>query len=419
MNFLKLHKINKQFVSVIIYGLSILFILTYPMTAMNNVFLALLTLLVSILFLNKVKKNVGLFIIGLFIAYVNYSIFIGEFLFFDTLTTPFVALKTPNNYGIAIKSMLIFIWTLFCFLNEIKTLTLVFKFDLSIFIISVLVLIYILIFGINRVSLENYEVAITPLYEYSKLIFIVGFIFTGDKKFLKLILSFVAILFMIQDVYYGGRITTIQIGIIVALMMFYEKINYKHILLFFIVGIFGLEIINVYRYQFDPSQINIEIFETILSKYFIFDTATFAYYSSISHIEVAHMLSSSERFFWFLQFLLSMIELNTQNIDISVFISNQYYLNYGGGLITSWFYFWLGYLGVIGISLFVVYVITLTLDRINLFSTMIILLIVSTSPRWYLYSPNHLIRGIFLMILFYGIVSVYFKHIRKKDEKNQ
>ena len=400
--------------SVLIYMISILFILTYPMTLNNNIFLSLITLIVSILFMVKVKKNIGLFIIGLLIAYVNYSIFIGEFLFFETLTTPFTSLKTIDNYGLAIKSVLIFIWTLFYFIKDIQPLHITYRYENLIFIVSVLFLVYILIFGIIRTPQESYQVAITPLYEYSKLVLIAGFVFSGNKKGLKIILSLLALLLSLQDIYYGGRITTIQIGLIVLFMMFHHQINYKNILLLFIVGLIGLEAVNIYRYNYDISQIDLSILSQIINKYLMFDTATFAFYSSITHIEVSSLLSLGERLSWFVEFMLSMVELNTKNIDISLYISNNYYLNYGGGLITSWFYFWLGYLGIIFISLLTAFLIRYALKNTSLFHTLIFFVIVVTVPRWYLYSPNHLIRGLLLMAIFYACVRLYFKWIKKK-----
>ena len=370
-------------VSVLIYMISIYVILMYPMTSNNNLFLSLLSLIVSILFMIKVKKNIGLFVIGLFITYVNYSIFIGEFLFFETLTTPFTSLKTIENYGLAIKSVFIFIWTLFYIMKDIQPLHITYRYDILIFIVSVLLLIYILVFGIIRTRLELYQVAITPLYEYSKLVLIVGFVFSGNKKGLKIILSLLALLLMLQDVYYGGRITTIQIGLIVLLMMFQNHINYKHILFLFVFGIIGLEAINIYRYNYDVTQINLSMLSQIIKKYLMFDTATFAFYSSISHIEVSSLLSLGERLSWFIEFMLSMVELNTRNIDISIYISNNYYFNYGGGLITSWFYFWLGYPGIIFISLLTVFLIRYAIKSTSLLHTLFFFVIIVTVPRWY------------------------------------
>jgi hypothetical protein len=88
------------------------------------------------------------------------------------------------------------------------------------------------------------------------------------------------------------------------------------------------------------------------------------------------------------------------NPEISVVskLAQKYHWNVGGGVSFTWFYFWLGYPGVIAISsLMMVYIRRFSSSNNDL-SKLILLSIIITTPRWYLYSPLAFFRGPFIFM---------------------
>jgi len=89
-------------------GIIFLFLLNlFPITDFVNILSAYFLLIISIMLLYKTRKNFGLFLMFLFIFYINYSISIGEFIV-SSLTVPMTQVKTTLIYGMTLRQLLIF-----------------------------------------------------------------------------------------------------------------------------------------------------------------------------------------------------------------------------------------------------------------------------------------------------------------------
>ena len=86
-------KLRKHF-SLLLYAIFILYMLISPLNPSFNIINAFLSFFLSILFILKFKSDKLLFIMGIFISYCIYSIFVGEFLFPELLTVPMNQVKT-------------------------------------------------------------------------------------------------------------------------------------------------------------------------------------------------------------------------------------------------------------------------------------------------------------------------------------
>ena len=87
-------------------------------------------------------------------------------------------------------------------------------------------------------------------------------------------------------------------------------------------------------------------------------------------------------------------------------ISNTYVAHYGGGLIPFYFYFYLGGIGIVLAACLVASYLNIVInleEQSSGYFKCLSVWVVSTTFRWYLYSPIGLLRGVlFLTIAYYA-----------------
>jgi len=392
-------------------------------------------LILNIYNLLKHRKNIYFFIMLLIILYFNYSICIGEYLFDGNQVSMFQYLKVSNrkNYyqeGIVILFIFTLLYTLFLNNNiKIENIKFQYKSNNFIFILLLIFLLYIFIFKFDRTSSESYEVKISPMYEYSYIIFLFA-IHYSNTKIKKVIVCIFVLVFILQDILYGGRITSLQLLLLVSITFFCNFLTIKKIIIFFFSGIFLLSLVGSYRAHYSLSDINLTYFINIIkNKLFILDTATFAYGASITHLYSIQFTTFTERFISFINFLLyipfgdlfSMSDILIRDTITSInSFTRSYYFNYNGGLIISYFYFWLGWFGVFLAGLLVPKYILFFLKQKSELGFLIFICIIVTVPRWYLYNPITLFRGplFFLPLVFSGIYLIELLTIAIKKKNN-
>jgi len=414
----------KFIIKVILYSIVLCIIIVSPIDFLSNYVIALLTLCVSFLLMIKSRKNIVVFVLFMFIFYINYSVIFGEYIIKGNVSVPFYEVKNILNYGIGIKTLFIFSLTLLVFYkpSHLSNTTLIKgNENILIFICLWVFLMFIGVFSIDRTMTQSYEVKITPAYEYSKLIFLLLAYYSGSNRILKTLVVVTSIFFIAQDFYYGGRITSIQLLMMLGLIFGSKVLTVKRIILASLSGLFLSNLVNQYRTTYSFSNINfVEMIDNFKKSYFVFDTATYAYYASATHIAASFRVNKYEELSSFFQFSKGIIFLGSNDSgELSSYVSNNFYFNLGGGIITSHFYFWFGWIGVIFISLFLIYLINLfNKKKINNEYFMILnVLLVSNVSRWYLYSPNQLFKGTLLMGGAIILFIIFANKLSKKEQK--
>ncbi|MFU7590433.1 hypothetical protein ACMX9J_16015 [Priestia sp. RMT2NF4] len=393
----------------------LLILLTYTYlsnaTLSNNKFYAALTLGFSILLLFKSRKNLPMFLVSFFILYCNYSVVMGEYFIGGSLGVPLLQVKTIEHYGLNIRILLIFtsIVALLYKSRNVKqnSYSLVVKDNIAIFLGLLLILLYILAFGVNRADLSSYSVSITPLYEYSSILFLLAYYFSGNSKIRICILALLLVPYVLQDFYYGGRITSLQLILLFLVTVFLKRLSVKLVLVNGFIGIFLNSLVGAYRKSYSLDSLNIiDVFINIKDNLFVFDTPVFAYYSSATQIAASKVMSISDRLNSFEGFIGSIFagESSSEIGSVSRYVSTHYFMNVGGGFITSFFYLWLGLAGVILISLIVVFIFNKVGTGKNDYWRLVTVLIIFSTPRWYMYTPLSLIRPVLLFSVLYLIV---------------
>jgi hypothetical protein len=419
---------NGFFKAVIVLSL-IAYMNFSEITIFSNKVCGILTLVFSLLFLYKSKNKLPIFLIAFFILYCNYSIVVGEYLIGGSLGVPMQEVKTVEYYGINIRILLLFMSIVSLFLTSKKVKIDAFKItprdNIVAFYGSLFALLLILIFGIKRGVMTSYTVSITPVYEYSTLFFFFAYYFSGKSILRKNLIISLIVIFILQDFHYGGRVTSIQLILLLLLTINVNKLSVKLILIGGSIGIFINTLIGAYRasYSLDSSNV-LGIFGIFIGRYFVFDTPIYAFYSSATHIAAAGLVDIQQRFNLFFDFFLSIFIGNkTDTSDVTRFVSVHYFYNVGGGLITSNFYFWFGWIGVICIAILLVLILNKLGTGKSDYWKMVTIIIIFSVPRWYLYTPLSLIRPLLLIsvlfLVFKATHHVLFKLAGKRTVINQ
>lgn len=376
-----------------------IYMVLFPISAFSNSVVAFLTLLTSIALLYKGSRNLPIFIMFFFIFYINYSIIIGEYLVGGSLGAPLFEVKNVAVYGLSIRLLFIFMSIMTLFYKgrtlTIQQLHITPRDNFILFYLTILASIFAFIFGIERGELLIYSVRISPLFEYSKLILLFAYYYSGNINFRKIIITLIIGAFVVQDIMYGGRITSMQLIILYAITIWVDKLTVGKILVMAVLGITFNSLIAVYRSSFSFADMNLFfIINELVRSYFVFDTATFAYYASATHLATLDIVSTSFRFNSFLEFGRSVFFGSSGlQSDLTAIVAKKYFFNMGGGVITSWFYFWFSWIGVGFIAAFITKLINeFAVSKSDFCKIMLFSIIVNT-PRWFLYSPNQLFRG--------------------------
>lgn len=396
----------------VVFKLIIILILLYFMiyfesSALTNKIFGIFVIIFSLILLYKTKRNLFAFIIAFFILYSNYSIVVGEYLVGGDLGIPLYRLKTEYYYGTAIRVLLFFISIVALFLKsrvvEKINFSLTPKDNIILFYALYLVLVLIWIFGIDRsANFNTYKIVITPIYEYATIIFLFAIYSSGFRRFRIISLMFLLLFFVLQDFYYGGRITSLQLILVFLITVFLKKLNANKIIIGGTIGILINSIIGTYRKEYSLDSMEVfDIVKGVFNNYFVFDTPVYAYYATVTHLAATELIEWQIRIKSFFAFIFSIFTGSNELSNVTSFVANKYYFNYGGGLIPTHFYYWLGWFGIILIASLLIIILNRIGSAKKDIWKMVSISVVMTVPRWYLYTPLSLFRQIFLIVILY------------------
>ena len=383
-----------------------------------EVYMAVCVLLMSAFMIYRSRNNWLMLIIFGFIFYCNYSSIL--FHYFG------IGLTTGNSYSnyyktntsyYGIQTLYLFTFLLCIFLLWIRDLgkgnDFVFKpnFDSNdknwlIGIATSFIMLLVLFFGFKTSSSGRIDA--TAIGEYSIIFLIIGFWFCKNNRVIRVVLLFESLVFCAIGLFGGSRIAEVQVLILLFLVFFVYKVKRKrHLILPLLLALIFLKAIGTVRGD-SISLISIEkSLEYLLKSGFSFDTAFSAYHTSLVICDVSELLTFSERIELLWRFVLSIfLGGSVENSSLSVYIK-QYHWSGGGGFLPFYFDFYLGHFGTILISMLVgIYISLLARLQKNNFLSCLSIYLCATVPRWYLYSPTALFRGLLLFSLVFFLFSL-------------
>lgn len=303
-----------------------------------------------------------------------------------------------------------------------------FKGDPIIFIILSFCALFILIFGIrgqNILEAGSYSGLAqnkSPIFEYFILIYFLMLIYSKNKFTYNSTLLLFFIFYVAKSLLFGGRIEVIQISLLVFLLLFDSK---KHLsslkifisiaLIFYLNFIFGIVRSNPLILfegniidKFNPAKIIFHDSNNGLKS----TTEGDVVQSSARMIGLLELneISLNQRLNSFLIYLISPFlpsSLLPDYISLASYKQNSFKSG-GGGLISTYFFIWLGYIGPILIAFFIgivlnyFYIYRLKSKAIFIYGFCLLI----TFPRWHSYNPILLVKFSLYAILIFAILSL-------------
>lgn len=425
---MKKNNILKKIDLMLIFLTICIFLFAIIFKIYDTSFLGLYLLTVNIYLCIKFSKDKKLFFLFIIIFYFNFSIVISRY-----IGTPSSVMKDVYTQLVNENSMIIGIILQILFLVIINTIISYksksvknekvidinidnFKYRKILVCILQICLVLILFYHIFlKVTVA------TTLLEYSIILFIFALYFSKNDKKNRIITETILILFAIYSFKNGDRIALLQIILADFIINYIDKIKVRQILLLMIIGIFAFTLLGLYGdfliYGQDFKNLTLEYtLNEIKERRFALDTSVSAYFTGVSMIDVMNEYKVQERIADGIEYFTKYTFLGSKSgythIEYKI---KEYQENYGGGLLTCRFYYWYNWVGVILISSYIgILIRNVIMNPNSLYKSLLSVFLISTVPRWYLYDPSLLFRGVILFSIFYYIISeIFIKENRK------
>lgn len=254
---------------------------------------------------------------------------------------------------------------------------------------------------LNSTSLSGERGGYTPLYEYSIIFFIfsIYYAFHSNQKVLYFVLSLI-FLGILRDFSLGHRVTGMQLALLLYTMVFSRYYTYQRGLICLLLVLILGNLIAVYRSEFDFNlfEIMAKTLDVTQSGLFASDTAIYAYVASLTFVSVREILDSTQIFTYLIDFIIG-IFVSGQYGQTLYSVSREYYAHANGGLLPIYLYFYFGMVAPIFVAVVVVGYMKIPQLTNRTLPTFIFIYIFVTMPRWMIYSPSQLFRGVLLLCL--------------------
>ena len=432
-------KIKARYLALL-FVVSILIIIYYGLNFESNIlkyFCALLVLLETFYITYMIRNNKCGFIMMLIISYELYSIIACRYLGYkttDSILIRYEANITEYVYGVSICILLIWI-TLFLVLicsnkyaiNNNVTARIMGNTNEFIGSLCVFATIIILIMKFDFSVLGTKQRGgVSAAFEYAIIFFAFGYYYAANNKLIRYALNFVLTIYSIVALLAGERIGVVQMIFVPFLLYYGMKISNKWIIILIMGGIVGMSVISDYRTSFFGKEFSINnAITALLNNKFAFDGADHGFYTSLTMV----LMSMKDDFGYRL----------TQGINylFCIFLGDnswlqrytyQYYPHTFGGFVPYIVYYYYGWLGVILSSMSIGIILlkankivsTKKLTKRTDYYGLLLIILTSTTFRWFGYSYILLFR----MLFFYTIIFIVFNYfdrfkinIGKSNEK--
>lgn len=394
--------------------------------------LSISILVINALFLVKFINKIPVFILFFYI-FLHTKIF-ALFYIWDFSISFWSDFQKTTEVGPVMISHLLFLFVLgntitYNKINEEFYSYCIAKPNFKIFWALSVILILILLFGIRGDNVfvsggyNNFEnVQKSTLHEYYILIYLFLIIYAPKNKFYNLIVKMFLIAYIIKTLIYGGRIEVVQICLLFFYLtyLFKTKIKTRYILIVLFLGIYVAGILSNIRSNpeiilsenylslFNPK----DVFEIDLSNPYLSSTEGDVVQSSARMVGLinSNQLTLTDRFLSFVSYLVSPIIPPSYLSDLSNLATYKQNLfqSGGGGLISTFFYCWLGYLGPIVAALIIGLLINNFFKTISKNYYIYGLCLLTMFPRWFSYNPIFLIKfSLYAVLVFFLIKTIF------------
>lgn len=413
---------NNLLYSVIDY--IILFLtLVYVFTSSNSIdFLhntGYLIIFLSLYLCYKVRKNEKILLLFSIIGFINISVAVSDNLLLGLHVADWqIPLRETMYNSFTSKSILLFISVLNVAISHhwlenkavnLKKFNIKQKYNPILVVIGIISLFYILFFGydLNVLSANVYVSNDNPLIEYAIVIYLVVWMYSGKSSIINFILHLYSISYILISMSFGDRSAGFLMIIIYYLLFINQKheLTLKQILILTVSAVLFSNIIAEVRHS--GSNTFLEVIDNALQRGMYSDTVSYSYYASVTLTATHHI---ENNFMVFIEYVLSWIGLGETN-NLSYYVSNNYLHNVGGGMYPAYFYFGMGYVGVLLSSAILGLILRSSYSRKGFLAQVYQLLIPTFAIRWYLYGPTTFYRSIFVVSTLFIFACIFFHKV--------
>lgn len=416
--FMKIRK--KSMIGLFLYVLFVLINTLIPYSTIGNKIIAVLTLALSLIWVYECANNTCFLIMSMFIAYSNYSIVVGIYL--DEKLRPkylYPQITDIRTYGIGISILFITMLLLVCLTPRIVKSKYIFSKHFIKYKNENKLLFYIATISFFLIVLVGYSGGnngrgtSSPLYEYDSIFLILMFYFSAREKKNIGICAIACMTYSLTSLVNGTRIEALICILIFVLCFIKKEIKPSTVFLGMLAGIVVFSTVGVLRGNWSlllngDNSIISEIFRNK----FVFDTCTHAYFPMLCMIEEFKKFSFEKSLHYLGAFLLSVFAGQSRVVDGDLIkvVAQKFYHNFGG-VTPGFFYVWFSFAGPAVFAVIVRFYMKF-IENIEAkpseFKCCAALYFISTVPRWYLYGPWSMTRGVLVcVVIFYAFQKLH------------
>lgn len=226
----------------------------------------------------------------------------------------------------------------------------------------------------------------------------------ANTRYKKNIIIILVIVNSLINFLLGDRIAVLQNSIIIFLMCYNKKFDYRKIIIivlcvYFIFNIVGrARASGEYKTTIKSNSHKSEIINNNQSQ--VFNSAV-----TIVKLVDNKIVNIRDRAISFIEFILRVGISKNMLSDLSELsgYARKYYLNQGGGFIAAYYYFWGGWLGIILIGGFIGKIISTLNNNTSVNLKIFSIMLIGMMPRWLAYDPIQMIKIPLITIIIYLI----------------
>ena len=391
----------------------------------NNVsslkYIGWLIILTSIFMIYKYRnvKSISLMIGTIALISISFSYSIC----FNTYNTAFnwqVALIQTSSNIINAKNFLVFLISLLLAIGNIsgdkenlyKEAT-IFNYNPLIAFGCVFVLIYAFLFGLDRGTIGSYSSNTNALYEYAIIVFVFAWQYAKKNKLFKYFLIAYAFLYCFQGLLYGDRSSGFPMIILILIFMCKNKIKMKNVIIIGFVGILFANLIDIFRTS--GNLFTSANMKEIFNRGLFVNTISYSFYGGTQAMRYGLVLPFHDKIQHMFNYLLSIIVGNSGRFNLTSIARQNGFLNKGGGMSSTYFYFWGGFIGTIIFAFIVGKIIKYVFSHDTKLTNIFKVTITVFTIRWFVYYPIAFFRtALFIPFVCYYLFNLFNNMLLKK-----
>lgn len=409
-------------------------ILRFPLN-LNN-YVAIISVIISIFLCRLYRFNLGFFLAMFLIAYTNYSIAVGVYLFPEVRPEFMYKQFSAETFSKGILCILLFETMMLIFSYRlIKEPHLIDKnykmstdsYDENMIIAIGAIILYAAVFFFSfRMGDNGERGSSSAINEYRTIFLIIGSYYSGGKKTIKIAWTILVLITSLLVIMSGNRVDMFGSMFFLVYYWYSDFFDYKKVLIILPMVIILMAAVGFMRGGFALSSESINnTLNELSSEKLTYRGAIFGYVPSLAIVELKDTIPFNEKlslFFDHIKYTFKIGSAGSINPDLSTY-SRNYYVHYWGFISPIYFYFWTGYFGAVLFAILINIYKHISIKAIlrksnnsfgEKFGFIISAYFLSNVARWYCYGPMGLIRGAFVCFIIFCFVYVFDLVTKKK-----